>query len=109
MANNRAKMPINQRAKQFMPFDAVIGLRAALKEKEKIKENRKIASDDLEEEIDRKLKNLQIGEEVTVIFYNAILEKYSKVTEKVTEINVKLKRFKIGERVINFSDIFEIK
>lgn len=102
-------MPINQRAKQFMPFDAVIGLRAALKEKEKIKENRKIASDDLEEEIDRKLKNLQIGEEVTVIFYNAILEKYSKVTEKVTEINEKLKRFKIGERVINFNDIFEIK
>lgn len=109
MANNRTKMPINQRAKQFMPFDAVVGLRAALKEKEKFMEKRKIASDDLEEEIDRKLKNLQRGDEVTVFFYNATLKSYSQLTEKVTDINVKLKRLKIGERFINFEDIFEIK
>ena len=32
---NRAKMPPSQRAKQFMPFDAVAGLREALTEKER--------------------------------------------------------------------------
>ena len=32
--NKRAKMPPSQRAKQFAPFDAVVGLRIALKEKE---------------------------------------------------------------------------
>ena len=32
----RAKMPRSQRAKQFAPFDALVGLRQALKEKEKI-------------------------------------------------------------------------
>lgn len=31
----RAKMPPSQRAKQFMPFDAVAGLREALTEKER--------------------------------------------------------------------------
>lgn len=31
---NRPKMDRNERAKQFMPFDAVKGLREALKEKE---------------------------------------------------------------------------
>ena len=31
----RAKMPISQRAKQFMPFDAVSGLREAIREKER--------------------------------------------------------------------------
>ena len=31
----RAKMPISQRAKQFMPFDAVSGLREALREKDR--------------------------------------------------------------------------
>lgn len=31
----RAKMPTSQRAKQFMPFDAVTGLREALTEKER--------------------------------------------------------------------------
>ena len=33
----RAKMPRSQRAKQFAPFDAVVGLRAALKETEKLR------------------------------------------------------------------------
>ncbi len=31
----RPKMPPSQRAKQFMPFDAVAGLREALTEKER--------------------------------------------------------------------------
>lgn len=31
----RAKMPPSQRAKQFLPFDAVAGLRQALTEKER--------------------------------------------------------------------------
>ena len=31
----RPKMPASQRAKQFMPFDAVAGLREALTEKER--------------------------------------------------------------------------
>lgn len=31
----RPKMPVSQRAKQFMPFAAVTGLEKALKEKEK--------------------------------------------------------------------------
>ncbi len=31
----RPKMPPSQRAKQFMPFDAVAGLRDALREKER--------------------------------------------------------------------------
>lgn len=33
-----AKMPVRQRAKQFMPFNAVVGLDAALREKEREKE-----------------------------------------------------------------------
>lgn len=34
MAKQRAKMPIAQRAKQFMPFKAVAGLDEALRKKE---------------------------------------------------------------------------
>ena len=33
-----ARMPVSQRAKQFMPFSAVVGLDAALREKEREKE-----------------------------------------------------------------------
>ena len=109
MANNRAKMPIHQRAKQFMPFDAVVGLRSALKEKEKIKEKRKIPSEDLEEEIDQRLKKLKIRDMITINFYNETEENYNRITGSITDINPKFKKLKIGERVVNFKDIFEIK
>lgn len=102
-------MPNSQRAKQFAPFDAVVGLRAALKEKEKIKEERKIASEDLEDEINIKLKNLQIDDIVTIYYYNELDENYKNITDRITEISHKYKNLKIGEWQINFKDIFEIK
>ena len=48
-------MPPLQRAKQFAPFDALTGLRIALKEKEKIREERKIISEEKAEEIEQKV------------------------------------------------------
>lgn len=41
MANNRPKMDRADRAKQFMPFDALKGFREALAEKEKLFEEQK--------------------------------------------------------------------
>ena len=41
MANNRPKMDRADRAKQFMPFDALKGFREALAEKEKLVEEKK--------------------------------------------------------------------
>lgn len=42
MANNRPKMDRADRAKQFMPFDALKGFREALAEKEKLMEEQKL-------------------------------------------------------------------
>ena len=64
MGKIRAKMPRSQRAKQFAPFDAVVGLRQALREKEKIRVNRKELSEDMINEINDTLKNLDIGNNV---------------------------------------------
>ena len=41
MANNRPKMDRVDRAKQFMPFDALKGFREALAEKERLVEEQK--------------------------------------------------------------------
>lgn len=41
MANNRPKMDRADRAKQFMPFDALKGFREALAEKERLAEEQK--------------------------------------------------------------------
>ena len=69
MEKIRAKMPPSQRAKQFAPFDALVGLRQALKEKEKIRVPRKEISEDMEEEINRELKSLEIGKIMAFINY----------------------------------------
>lgn len=63
-------MPPSQRAKQFAPFDAVVGLRKALYEKERIRTPRKLLSEDMIEEIDRTLKELNLYDIVTVTHYN---------------------------------------
>ena len=59
MGKVRAKMPPSQRAKQFAPFDAVVGLRKALLEKEKIKVKRKELSEDMTDEINFTLKRFK--------------------------------------------------
>lgn len=106
--NLRGKMPVSNRAKQFAPFDAVVGLRAALKEKECLKVPKKILSDDLAEEINRALKNLKTEEIITLIYYDELIENYLQLTGSVTKIDVKRRKLIIGEKSVDFEDIFEI-
>ena len=80
-------MPVSQRAKQFAPFDALTGLRRALKEKEKIKVPRKAVSEDMAEEINRTLLNLKIGDIATFVYYSAENQQYNQLTGKISLIN----------------------
>ena len=57
------------RAKQFMPFDALKGFKEALQEKEKILVNKKELSEEMQEELSRKLNSLEIGDKIKVIHY----------------------------------------
>ena len=102
-------MPPSQRAKQFAPFDALVGLRQALKEKEKIRVPRKEISDDMAEEIDRNLKSLEAGKIVTIVWYNEIERNYIQITGEVKNINVKKRFIQIEAIYIHFDDIYEIK
>lgn len=101
-------MPNSQRAKQFAPFDAVVGLRAALKEKEKIKVPKKVISDDMAEEIDRTLKSLHTGDIITVVYYDEIGEEYLQITGRITAIDYCKKIIKIESRPIDFNEIYSI-
>lgn len=108
MSKQRAKMPPSQRAKQFAPFDAVVGLRQALREKEKIKEKRKELSEDMICEINNNLKNLNIGDSVTVVHYNAIEQAYITTTGKIERIVSKNQTVTITGSEISFEDIYTI-
>ena len=53
----KQKMPIEERAKQFMPFSALKGLEEALASKEKIIVPKKELTQDYAEELNLKLKS----------------------------------------------------
>ena len=108
MAEPRVKMPRSQRAKQFAPFDAVVGLRQALKEKEKIKVERKQLSEDMIYEINNTLKNLNVNDTVTVIFYDKFKQEYFQITGRTQGIDPKNQIIKVSETEIKFENIYEI-
>ena len=60
------KMKISDRAKIFLPFDTLKGFRDALKEKEKIKVDKKLLSNYQKEEIMKVLKELKKGDLVKI-------------------------------------------
>ncbi|MBR3147356.1 MAG: hypothetical protein IKF54_04330 [Eubacterium sp.] len=69
--HERAHMPASQRAKQFLPFDAVAGLRQALKMKEHEMGliTRKELSEETAEDINETLGILKPGDHVSVAYF----------------------------------------
>ena len=69
---NRPKMPRSERAKQFMPFDALKGLKSAMRIKEY--ENERIAKGEMSEEKAKELSKLLISldkdETIKLIYYD---------------------------------------
>ena len=101
-------MPPLQRAKQFAPFDALTGLRIALKEKEKIRVERKIISEEKAEEINEMLIRLEVGDNITVIYYNESEQEYIYLSGNITLFNKDKKLLEIGNNIIKTDDIYDI-
>ena len=80
------------RARQFMPFDALKGLQEALREKEREVENRKELSEESLLELDEQLKRVKIGDMVNIKFYKN--QRYVEKRGIVTAIDV------IGKKVV---------
>ena len=102
----KTKMPIAQRAKQFMPFAALKGLEDALAEKEKIPVTRITLSDELAEELSEKLSKIQKGMIVSVTYYGD--EEYIQENGTVQSIDSIMKQMQINGVRISFSDIYAI-
>ena len=79
----RGKMSREDRAKQFMPFAALKGYENALREKEKIVVPKIELSEDMKEELDVTLKEVQLKDIVTVVYYDT--DEYIKITGMVSK------------------------
>ena len=95
-----------ERAKIFMPFDALKGLRQALKEKEKIVAKKVDLTQDDIEEISKTLSQLKKRQMVSVTYYDG--EDYTKIVGLVSKIDTISQTLTVVQTNIKFEDILEI-
>lgn len=104
---NRVKMDRQERAKQFIPFDALKGFRELLKEKEKVIVPKVELSEEAGEELDRKLRAVKRNDVVTVIYFQK--GEYLKVTGMVVRLDMTARVLQIVNTKIAFEDIYKIE
>jgi hypothetical protein len=100
-------MPVSERAKQFMPFAALKGLPEALAKKEKIIVPKVNMTDDLAEELDRKMHLIEPGKTVCVTYYAE--EEYLRKTGLVSKIDAAGRVLTVVDTKILFGDIAGIE
>ena len=101
-------MPPSKRAKQFMSFDALRGLKEAIAAKEKISIPKKELAEDMVREINSILVDLRKGQSVTVVYYNDYEEEYLQLTGVVEKVDSYWQLLQLGNIAIGFDEISEI-
>ena len=100
------KMSREERAKQFMPFSALRGYGLALREKERIVVPKKELSEDYQEELDFKLRQVKKNDMISVIYFQK--GEYLKLTGMVSKVDASARVLKIVNTKIDFDDIYDI-
>ena len=106
MATKRAKMPVAERAKQFMPFSALKGFHEALIEKEKITIPKAEIAEDQAEIIERRLSTLKPMDQVSVIYYHG--GEYVRVIGYVMKIDAGERLLTVAGNAIPIGDIYNL-
>lgn len=108
-ATERVPMPPSRRAKQFVPFDALKGLKEAISQKEHTPVPRRELSVDAIEEINARLSDLKPGQLVTVVYYCDYTQEYHQLTGKVSKVDPYWKAVTIGNISIDFAELYQIE
>jgi hypothetical protein len=96
-----------ERAKIFMPFDALKGFKEALKEKEKIIVEKIELSEEEKDKLIYKLDHLKKGLLIKVVYYNN--QEYIELKGIVAMINVLSKIVTIVDKKIRVEDILSLE
>lgn len=101
-------MPRSERAKQFAPFDALKGLKKALRLKE-YEHDRMVRGDIDDETIDKISKQLQKIKKNDTIYIKYFEDGYYKeLKEKVKRIDVNKREVELESKTIFFDDLFDL-
>lgn len=96
------------RAKLFLPFDALKGLESAIKEKEEEQEIKKELTEESYIELENKLNRVEEGDRIKIKYYKN--KKYVDISGVITKINYIKKKIQLdGTYNISISDIIDIE
>ncbi|MDD2258879.1 MAG: YolD-like family protein [Bacilli bacterium] len=95
------------RAKQFLPFEALKGFREALREKEKVIVPKIILSKEEAEILSNKIKQIKKNEIITVIFYSE--GSYIELEGMVSKVDFNNKNVTIVKTEILFSNLLDVR
>ncbi len=95
------------RAKQFLPFDALKGFREALREKEVEHVEKIELSDEIKEEIARKILLIQKDTKIEVIYYTD--GQYKSILENVQKVDSVRRQIVFHHLKVNFVDILQLE
>lgn len=101
------KMKREERAKQFMPFDALKGFREALLEKERIVVPKRELSEEQKEELDKKFLQIHKNDMITVEFFQK--GEYVRVTGMISGIDETSRLLRVVNTKIPFDDISDLR
>ena len=95
------------RARQFMPFDALDGFRALIEEQDKVVEKRKELSEERIEMLNERIRKVRKGERIIITYYNR--DGYVKKDGIVSGFDFALKYIRVVDTKIYFEDMFDIE
>lgn len=101
-------MKLSDRAKIFLPFDALKGFREALKEEEKERCERKILSEEQKEELNNQISLLQKGMLIKIKVYNDAQQTYDEVEGIFTRLDIVSKKLYIVKQGYDIESIILI-
>ncbi len=95
-----------ERAKQFLPFNALSGLQQELRRREIQYVEKKELSEEKRDELEEKLRNLSVGEYVIVTYYNN--GKYNRLRGRMIYLNPLKRTLNVSKIEIPLKDIYNI-
>ena len=113
---SRPRMPRQNRAKIFAPYDALKGFEETVHAKDRIFVYRAELSEEVQEQLDLRLRRLRRNDRVTVTWFrlcpesgDPALGEYETASGAVTGIDPVRRCLLLGRRVIRIADITEIR
>ena len=95
------------RAKLFLPFDALKELQEHLRRVEKIKEDKLVLSSDINDDLNNKFNNLKVGDNILIKYYYNL--EYIESSGILKKIDYNNRNIYLMNSVINIDDIVDIK